>query len=656
MNLISNASAVLIPVGGQGLVARGRIAVSPQYAPNPVPAWLSWGNQGRREIVLLVPVQGIQRDLALVSTEDVRSWELDPEADSWAIESVRSAPATYVRLEVGLDLSPKVAADVVRRSKELDGSLIRSAALDEEPSWLELEGTPFRVLATDAADPTAEVHRITTSTRVELFVGGQHAGVDVVILADSSGSMSIPDCGAGDRERVFGLWRKQQSPGVTRLAVLQESLDRMIEARTRISGRVSRLAVIRFSSDAHQVFPQHGGMQEFDGRNDTQAAESFRRALALLMPDGASDIGRALHAAAELLHRHGDPANEHLVVLVSDGANYTVKTADRTGELVVEVEDPVTLLQSLQRFMEFRLHAIGISTAEEYRRWASRNRPDLIDEVSLVPDHALLHRLVEVGKGDPARIGGLDVLIDYFSGIGAGLLQSIGSPAPGSLPALQPEADQAMRARVSVPQSVRQELRVLAHEAFEAYSRVVNQSRRRTGKDLFDPAVCIRVTRESLAQPALNHLAYAGWVLHMHQWLYEGVTKGSAQDYPIPEARAVLRDGRMRLVNDVRVAQSHHTVGNADQRQLSRAAQFTRDVTGQQVPVSDDAHAFSELQRALLRHATGILGDLEGAIRTGALEKDAISRAVERAAVATAAANAGQAPQMPLVVGFSYAD
>src|SRR6185312_14286284 len=102
------------------------------------------------------------------------------------------------------------------------------------------------------------------------------------------------------------------------------------------------------------------------------------------------------------------------------------KTAESTGELVFAADDPVSLTAHLHRRRRIRLHAIGISNNELYEAWLRRGYRD---NPGLRPDHPLLERLVEVGGGDPTRIGGIDVLEQYFSGLGAGLTRHVGAPA-----------------------------------------------------------------------------------------------------------------------------------------------------------------------------------------------------------------------------------
>jgi hypothetical protein len=161
-------------------------------------------------------------------------------------------------------------------------------------------------------------------------------------------------------------------------------------------------------------------MEQLDATSPEQLVTEYRHAVALLAPDGTTDIGNALHEAANLLYRHGRPGNDKLVVLVSDGATWVPSGDSGTGEVVETVKEPVSLMAHLHRDLGIRLHAIGISTPELYRlAGGDMTKPQL------VPDHGLLEELVKVGGGDPTTVGGLDVLADYFAGLGGGILHRV---------------------------------------------------------------------------------------------------------------------------------------------------------------------------------------------------------------------------------------
>jgi hypothetical protein len=291
---------------------------------------------------------------------------------------------------------------------------------------LDVGSRQFRVTGID--EPTVPgLREIVPSTSVELFVPAARVGLDVVVLADCSGSMEVDDL------PVEGI-RWGTNSFRTRLEALKEALLHMLQARLRVAGRESRIALIRFTSQTEQRFPSGDGMVPLDATSPPELIAEFERAISYLNVGGGTDIAGALLRAAEVLDRHGKPENDRLVVLVSDGRPWVPKTAESTGELVFAADDPVSLTAHLHDRRRIRLHAIGISNNELYEAWLRRGKPD---NPGLRPDHPLLEKLVEVGGGDPTRIGGIDVLEQYFRGLGAGLTRHIGTPAaPGAPPRL----------------------------------------------------------------------------------------------------------------------------------------------------------------------------------------------------------------------------
>jgi hypothetical protein len=110
------------------------------------------------------------------------------------------------------------------------------------------------------------------------------------------------------------------------MEALQRALRQLLEMRLRTAGRVARIALVRFTTDCAVRFPKGGGMAELNAGAPDAVVREFREAVALLTPEEAgTDIGQALHYAAQLLHTHGRPGNDRLVVLVSDGATWKPK-------------------------------------------------------------------------------------------------------------------------------------------------------------------------------------------------------------------------------------------------------------------------------------------------------------------------------------------
>jgi Mg-chelatase subunit ChlD len=117
-------------------------------------------------------------------------------------------------------------------------------------------------------------------------------------------------------------------------------------------------------------------MAEVDGASPSELIQDFREAIGLLRAEEAGTIiGQALHYAAELLHKHGHPGNERLIVLISDGADWQPKEDKTTGEMHGGLEDPVSLMIHLHENLGIRLHAIGISNRAIFDPWFRENHP-----------------------------------------------------------------------------------------------------------------------------------------------------------------------------------------------------------------------------------------------------------------------------------------
>ena len=300
---------------------------------------------------------------------------------------------------------------------------------DEDVS-LTVGGMPYRVRALDADKKRQVVARLTKDTKVELHAAAVRAGVDVVVLADTSGSMGCVDLPL-PQESAFAARSGRRR--MSRMEALKQSLQELLEIRLQVSGRISRFALMEFDDRARHRFPREGGMVQLDATSPAQLVTEYRHAVALLAPNGTTDIGNALHEAANLLHQHGRPGNDKLIVLVSDGAEWTPAGDGGTGEVVNAVKEPVSLMAHLHDALEINLHAIGISTEEWYRLAYGD-----MSKKQFVPDHGLLKELVKVGGGDPTTIGGLDVVADYFAGLGRGIVHRIREhltepPRPGPL-------------------------------------------------------------------------------------------------------------------------------------------------------------------------------------------------------------------------------
>lgn len=367
----------------------------------------------------------------VVIGEDLAAeWDVDLNTTRWALAPAAAVPLRRLTLELPTERDPAAVG------REIAGAGLLGELLwvpdGSQDMWLAVNGLPHRVREADVGGRTAVVARITPDTTVELYASAVRAGVDMVILADCSGSMAIDDLPAAEeRPRLSG----HSGGWISRMTALQESLTDLLHIRLQTSGRISRLALVEFNHQTHQRFPRDGGMAQLDATSPTAQIDEFRQGLALLRPSGTTNIGNALHQAADLLYQHGHVGNEKLIVLVSDGADWTPKGEKGTGEVLFAAQEPVSLMTHLHRDLGIRLHAIGIGTKELFHRRGSYE-----PTAAVVPNHDLLEELVKVGGGDPTTIGGREALENYFSGLGAGMIHRVrdrltGPAKAGPLPA-----------------------------------------------------------------------------------------------------------------------------------------------------------------------------------------------------------------------------
>jgi hypothetical protein len=498
------------PLTGQRIgVPAASLPANP--GPHGVPALLTLNSSTDpvSVAVRLVPLAAVPDGVVAVNEDLAPRLGLDesPEGQDWRLDAVPVEPVKSLTLESSVEAPFDV---LVREIGEagLPGMLLWIPPQENAELWIDVPGSAsFRVRALEAGGRRGVLVEIGERTDVELFVSSARNGVDIVILADCSGSMSVPDIPEYSEGSAYGgHFGQGGARGRPRMDVLRSALNDLLEMRLRISGRVSRLAMLKFTHTTEHVFPRDGGMAELDAGSTGPAVDEFRNAVAVLRPeDAGTDIGNALHEAANLLYLHGKPGNERLIVLVSDGAHWSRRGNDGVGEVVYADREPVSLMEYLHVHTKVRLHAVGVSTMAMYRRWiAAGNRGGEVFE----PNHELLQQLVRVGGGDEAAIGGFDVLARYFSGLGAGMtrrvtLGRVQRPRPDA--ALPPRLDQALRLiaeqnSVSVASGTAHEAafdaRSLGTRLRESTGVAIAESRRALGRPLFhDQQVMMAVNR-----------------------------------------------------------------------------------------------------------------------------------------------------------------
>jgi Mg-chelatase subunit ChlD len=420
---------------------------------------------------------------------------------SWRLDPVDPVELRRLRLEITTE---GVLDDAARA---LAGGLAdRVLWCGRQESWIEVNGSLYRVSACDTGRREEVVGRITERTEVEVFAPGVRTGVDVVILADCSGSMDVWDIPVSQES----VWRSRHPPrGITRMEALQKALGDLLDVRLRVDGRVSRVALVAFDEKAEVRFPPGGGMAELGRSAPRELVDAFRMAVGLLNATGpGTNIPNALHEAANLLYRYGHSGNERLIVLVSDGAHWDGPADEQsTGEIVPGFKEPVSLMEHLHQY-GIRLHAIGISTSEYYKRWLATERRQFSDIFN--PNHELLQELVRVGGGDPTAIGGMEVLASYFSGLGAGITRSVrlSRPAPaGGRPSDAAVAILRRLTRVESDGSAGRRIQVFS-ELGETVGHCVLESQRVFGRSLLDEKGASQTARRFLSERNWDERAF----------------------------------------------------------------------------------------------------------------------------------------------------
>lgn len=503
----------------------------------------------------------------------------------WQLEQVGAVQVTQVE-RIMLEVTEELEVEGIRGLRLeslLFGCLLRVqaeglAGLSVEPEGL----APFLVREIEPMPHAVpSVLQLGPRTSVEVFFPRAKAGVDMVVLADVSGSMSLPD--------VIG----EHGAPIERMRAQKEALGNLLTVRQQLAGRVSRLALVAFDTECRPVFPAHDGMVELDARSDAREWKRFAAAIDRLKPTGQlTDISRALAHAAQLLCKHGHPENERLVVLISDGAH--APTPKKAGELEPAMEDPVSLVADLHERLEVRLHAVAVSNREQFQRLASANGWN-VDNSAAVPDHDLLAKLADEGEGKISFTGAKHEIVRFFGDLGEGYVRRLGQLLPASA-GLAPEErkllaqESALRgqacaeaARGAKLEDI-ESLSAVTQALFRRWSDSNHVARRSHGYGLFDSLGAeTSETLRALAEPALTAPMFVAF-LGAAQRLLRG---DGWRDHPEAELRRLLSDER----------QLHHRL---------RALTFSRGATPETVheqlfdTCADDV-GWMHLQELILR-------------------------------------------------------
>lgn len=646
MNLSSDkASIVICPDGGS--LDRGVVGVNPSVQRTPGLALLvvnpndALGRVARA--VRVHPFAEVPPQALAVGGQLAAELGLQENAGEWELNSKNSKAlnAQELELEVTVDRSVESVASELQRKAALAGCLIHVPSGQSVDSLsIEVAGESYRVRhLCPAPDPaTDSVYQVTSSTRLALFAPGVRTPVDIVVLADISGSMNARDVTESEetveveRSSLFGLLKRTEvvtrTKRMTRIAAVKQALHQLLTIRLSSPGRVSRLALVAFDHSCHVRFPRKGGMAELNESSPPEVVDEYRKAVALLQPDrGTTNIGRALNFAGDLLAKHSAPGNDRLIVLISDGADWHRQGDDATGEMVYGIAEPVSLMESLTVHMGVRLQALGVSSMDLFEPWWQEEFPNKPYDTPLIPNHELLEELIKVGGGDPSRIGDTDVLLDYFAGLGKGVTRSLPSPADPEQPRLAP----AQRAHLA---QVHQTWKERQHER-ERQSALTT-----LGKQIVDLFWDSQTLSNDLAERPLFELTQVGgtviggWLHHhvgslesfeqwwpkVHQLFFEARDPNTKPPegkrevtYAVPEVCELLLANRASDLNHLRNWTSHDFgVGPAKSR--DRVANILMRLTNKSYLQDDDEAAWHLLQLKVLEELRDLMADVVAAL------------------------------------------
>ncbi|HLL06656.1 MAG TPA: vWA domain-containing protein [Myxococcaceae bacterium] len=671
---LDSTGAKLVIVEPGGALSGQRVGVSPAVARAAATAVLEahpGEAMGQAIPVRLVGLEEIPEGVVVLDADLARRLELaETTRAAWALRTTGflRQQVEELELEATVERPLEQLVDELSRDSSLSGRLLlaRGGATTGD-MWIDVAGETFRVRQLRPAPTSGEwLYETGPQTRFSLFAPALRSSVDVVILADCSGSMSWNDItDAADvtpeppppapeppppppKRSLFrsllGLDTPAEEPPppfikpvktIQRIEALRRALDNLLEVRLRTPGRVSRIALVAFTERCTARFPRGGGMVEMDENAPPELVQQFRDAIALLQPEKAgTNIGNALNHAAELLDKHGRPGNDRLIVLISDGADWKPKSGDDAGELVRGVDEPVSLMEDLNQRMRISLHALGISNEDIFWPWWRRNHGEQGAHPSIVPNHKLLEAMVVVGGGDPTRTGDATVLGDYFSGLGRGVSRRLSLQAR---PAENPRPTNAERARLrerlatlsrSKAASESQARRDQLCEEIHALFRTANEyGRSLAGQDVFRVSTeSIEVLHKLMFEPCRNKREFDWWWRKLHQQFLELRDVRIAdpeKPYPVPGIKRWLHGQETAALNHLRNWCSHHWLAPGDEeerrkfaRYLERVREILLKLTGRPVLEEDDEAAWVTLQLAMLQQLRDILAASVDVFRT----------------------------------------
>ena len=240
-------------ISGGALVAGQRVAVRTGVLPRAMPGLIACGDRASEAVHVAVS-DVVPEGVLAVSAELSEALGLaeGAEREDWSLV-VGEHECFGASLLV---LEPTADTDLERAERHLVDQLASRLfwwGPGAAPT-LDLGGTLYRVHEVHPPHPPAgAIYMVQPTTDLRLLASAERSGVDVVILADRSGSMSLRDLTGARGARI------------SRMEAVRSALDHLFAMRIRTRGRGSRFALVAFDTGCEQLFPPAGGMAELDG-------------------------------------------------------------------------------------------------------------------------------------------------------------------------------------------------------------------------------------------------------------------------------------------------------------------------------------------------------------------------------------------------------
>jgi hypothetical protein len=605
-----------------GHLVRGRnVAVPTALTATPAPCLLSVEveNEGtKRRAVYAYPRQEMNPSGLAISLELAAELGLRAGVKaSWQVATEGFRREVFKSLTLELVTEQSIESALIALSKS---DALLELMIEVDPSNRSTErsvnlcGMTFRLTRSEpSVEDGPAVFTVDHQTAVSLYAPGTKCGVDMVILADCSGSMGIADLTVSAESAFARLGVFGRSTQITRSEALHRALKKLLDLRLTLAGRISRIALVAFTEQCRQRFPRAGGMEALDASSAPTLVQEFTDAIALLKPeDGSTDIGRALHFGAQILNTHGLPANDRLMVLISDGAHWRPESEEATGREVAAIEEPVSLMEHFRREMKISLHAIGISSEKIFNAWyptqaAYRGRdPD----IWAIPNHMLLENLVAVGGGDPSRTGDANVLEEYFSGLGTGVTRRVSVPRDRSAPVPAPDelaSGRSAQVNTAHLDLLTSQIRLSADELIELRRSCNRYSELEARTALFATSEKSRRAEDLIGNSVRNRVEFETFIINLHCFLAEPAKNTRVQDETVTRW---FRDQRWLELNAMRVLAAHDTTMDPQSSNHNIAAGAMLRHAGGDLWREDDALVWRRIQASVLRDCCDILSSI----------------------------------------------